>query len=179
MYRILFIALILLEAIGLRGQTLEVNKQKGRKIDSLESKRLFDSLIREGINDVDLQEMYKKEQSKKQPNLNKLYKLQILKTIYFSNKGIIEILEKSRNSIQAARVVEFDAKATNYDRYRTSPCFNTLGFNPLMDSAQRASIYAECEKAYYAKFKNKILVYVLIFLVIAFIVFVGTAKKTI
>ncbi len=169
-------SLILLGTISLWGQTPKANKQAGRKIDSVESRRLLDSLIREGITDKDLNEMYKKEQSKKNPNLNRLYKLHLLETIYFANIGIRQLIENSRNPFQAARVVEFDAKATNYERYRTSPCFNTLGFSPFMDSVKQASNYSECEKAYYAKYRNKILLYGLIILAIAIIVFVGTRK---
>ena len=33
----------------------------------------------------------------------------------------------------AARVFSFDAVASNFERYKSSPCYNTLGFSPLGD----------------------------------------------
>jgi hypothetical protein len=146
MYRILFISLILLETISLWGQT-PADPGPG---DSVKPVTMAD--------------------------LQRDYEMDIQQTKQFATFGIPQMAEDSRNPFQAARVVEFDAKATNFERYRTSPCFNTLGFSPFMDSAKQASKYVECEKVYYAKFRNKILVYGLIILAITAIVFVGTRK---
>jgi hypothetical protein len=78
---------------------------------------------------------------------------------------------------QAARVISFDAKATNFDRYRSSPCYNTLGFSPLGDLKEQENRYLKCEEVYYKKRNKNIVLYLGMFLILASIVYIGIRKR--
>ena len=54
----------------------------------------------------------------------------------FGNEGILKAQEGSRDPIQRARVVEFDAKKSNIDRYLGygKSTFNRVGFTPFIDN---------------------------------------------
>ncbi len=77
---------------------------------------------------------------------------------------------------QAARTFSFDPKATNFDRYKSSPCYNTLGFSPLGDLKEQENRYLKCEEVYYKKRNKNIVLYLGLFLILAFIVYVGIRK---
>jgi hypothetical protein len=78
---------------------------------------------------------------------------------------------------QAARVISFDAKTTNFDRYRSSPCYNTLGFSPLGDLKEQENRYLKCEEVYYKKRNKNIVLYLGMFLILASIVYIGIRKR--
>lgn len=81
--------------------------------------------------------------------------------------------EKHMNRIAAqnqdfntySKVQSFDAKATNYERFKNSPCFDELGFNPMGDLASLEQAYRECEKVKNTN-RNLSVLYILAFIVL-------------
>ena len=91
--------------------------------------------------------------------------------------GAMEAAKSYIDPNQAARVISFDSKATNFDRYKSSPCYNTLGFSPLGDLKEQENRYLKCEEVYYKKRNKNIVLYVGMFLILASIVYVGIRKN--
>lgn len=76
---------------------------------------------------------------KKQPtmaDLEKSYDIQRQQLKQIGQVGIPQLADQSRNKFQAARVVEFDAKKMNVDRYLGygQSTFNKVGFSPFIDN---------------------------------------------
>ena len=91
--------------------------------------------------------------------------------------GAMEAAKSYIDPNQAARVISFDSKATNFDRYKNSPCYNTLGFSPLGDLKEQENRYLKCEEVYYRKRNKNIVLYVGMFLILASIVYFGIRKR--
>ena len=63
-----------------------------------------------------------------------------------------------RNPALAGGDYEFGSKATNFERFKNSPCYNKLGFNPIQaktDSIGLEMEYQACEKETKQNMKNK------------------------
>jgi hypothetical protein len=69
-------------------------------------------------------------------DLQKRYQMQVQGLKNLGEVGIAQMADKSRNKFQAARVVEFDAKKLNIDRYLgySKSTFNKVGFSPFVDN---------------------------------------------
>ena len=79
---------------------------------------------------------------------------------------------KANSSIQS-----FDAKATNYERFKNSPCFDELGFNPMGDLASLEQAYIECENVKNTN-RNLSVLYILGFiLLLSAIIFFSLPKE--
>lgn len=82
-------------------------------------------------------------------DLNAMYQKRVAEIKQFgaSTKNLVEFKDP-----QLARGnYEFGARETNVDRYKNSPCFNKLGFNPneaKTDSIRLEAEYKACEKEY-------------------------------
>lgn len=94
----------------------------------------------------------------------------------WAEHGLMASTRKYVDPAQAARVISFDSKATNFDRYKSSPCYNTLGFSPLGDLKEQENRYLKCEEVYYKKRNKSIVLYVGMFLILASVVYVGIRK---
>jgi hypothetical protein len=107
----------------------------------------------EGINDpmdalgnFDLEQMEQADGGgpgdpvKKKPvtmaDLKKDYQIDMQQSKMLAEIGIPKMADESRNKFQAARVVEFDAKKLNVDRYLGygKETFNKVGFSPFIDN---------------------------------------------
>ena len=93
--------------------------------------------------------------------------------------------EKHMNRIAAqnqdfntySKVQSFDANATNYERFKNSPCFDELGFNPMGDLASLEQAYRECEKVKNTN-RNLSVLYILGFiLLLSAIIFFSLPKE--
>jgi hypothetical protein len=69
-------------------------------------------------------------------DLDKGYQLQMQQLKQLATYDIPKMADESRNQFQAARVVEFDAKKMNIDRYLGygKSTFNKVGFSPFVDN---------------------------------------------
>jgi hypothetical protein len=69
-------------------------------------------------------------------DLIRTYEKRMQQTKQLATVGIPQMAEDSRNKFQAARVVEFDAKKFNVDRYLGygKETFNKVGFSPFVDN---------------------------------------------
>ena len=60
-------------------------------------------------------------------------------------------------------IQSFDVEATNFERFKNSPCFDELGFNPMGDLASLEQAYQDCEKVKYTS-RNLKALYILAFI---------------
>jgi hypothetical protein len=81
--------------------------------------------------------------------------------------------ETANNS---GKIVSFDTKATNFDRFENSPCYDEIGFNPTWDLTSLEKRYSECENAKNLKTVMNVL-YIFAFVLIIGIVFYFSRKK--
>lgn len=93
--------------------------------------------------------------------------------------------EKHMNRIAAqnqdfntySKVQSFDANETNYERFKNSPCFDELGFNPMGDLASLEQAYIECENVKNTN-RNLSVLYILGFiLLLSAIIFFSLPKE--
>lgn len=69
---------------------------------------------------------------------------------------------EARNPALAYGDYEFDSKATNFERFKNSPCYSKLGFDPIKamnDSVGLEKEYQVCEKEHRIKRNTKIFIY--------------------
>lgn len=79
---------------------------------------------------------------------------------------------KANSSIQS-----FDVEATNFERFKNSPCFEELGFNPMGDLASLEQAYIECENVKNTN-RNLSVLYILGFiLLLSAIIFFSLPKE--
>lgn len=75
------------------------------------------------------------------------------------------------------KIQSFDANATNYERFKNSPCFDELGFNPMGDLASLEQAYIECENVKNTN-RNLSVLYILGFIVLlSAIIFFSLPKE--
>jgi len=177
MIKILLTAVVAFISITSQGQVKDERTNKGRIIDSVETARIVDSLVKLGITDKDLEEMYNIESKKKHPDQEKLYKLNSLKLSYLLTVGLAQIDRDNTDKTRIARTFHFDAEATNFERFRTSPCYDKLGFNPLGDLKELEREYVECEKQHYIDTSYTVLKYLGMTCLIVAIVYFGIRKS--
>lgn len=84
----------------------------------------------------------------------------------FGKEGILKLQESSRDPIQKARVIEFDAKKSNIERFSKSPCWKKLGYNLYESYDIQDARYKACESKYYKDRTQKVLTYFLILVMI-------------
>jgi hypothetical protein len=95
----------------------------------------------------------------------------------WAENGAMESVKSYINPAHAARVFSFDSKATNFDRYKNSPCYNKLGFSPFGDLKEQEKRYLNCEEVYYKKRNKNLLIYSGLFLLLASIVYIGIKRR--
>jgi len=84
----------------------------------------------------------------------------------FGEEGILKLQESVRDPIQRARVIEFDAKKSNIERFSKSPCWKKLGYNLYESYDIQDARYKACESKYYKNRTQKGLTYFLILVMI-------------
>ncbi len=95
-----------------------------------------------------------------------LYKKQRKELEDFGKEGILKLQESSRDPIQKARVIEFDAKKSNIERFSKSPCWKKLGYTLYESYDIQDARYKACESKYYKNRTQKGLTYFLILVMI-------------
>jgi hypothetical protein len=91
----------------------------------------------------------------------------------------------ARNPALAYGNFEFDPLATNFERFKNSPCYSKLGFDPiqaLKDSIGLEKEYQACEKEYRIKKNTKMFIYfftAFMLLIITMVLFKKYYKKRI
>ena len=84
--------------------------------------------------------------------------------------------ENNNNFEDNAKIYSFDPQATNFERFKNSPCYDKIGFSPTRDMASLESQYSECENEYYTKMVLNI-VYLLIFFIVVGVVVIFSISK--
>ena len=75
------------------------------------------------------------------------------------------------------KIQSWDPSATNFKRFKNSPCFDELGFNPMGDLASLEQAYRECEKVKNSN-RNLSVLYILAFVVLlSAIIFFSLPKE--
>jgi hypothetical protein len=95
----------------------------------------------------------------------------------WAENGAMASVKSYIDSNHKARVFSFDAKATNFERYEKSPCYNTLGFSPFGELIEQEKRYLKCEEIYYKKRNKNLLIFSGMFLILASIVYIGVKKR--
>jgi hypothetical protein len=88
-----------------------------------------------------------------------------------------QYFQSNSNQNQHATIQTYDPVALNFDRYKNSPCFDKLGFNPTWSMSSLEQQYTECENEHQTK---KILngIYILVFLtIVGIVVFFSLSKE--
>jgi cell division protein FtsL len=70
----------------------------------------------------------------------------------------------------------YDAKATNFERFKNSPCYDKIGFDPTSDMTSLEQQYSECENKQITKIILKS-IYILIFFILLGVVFFFSLSK--
>ena len=93
------------------------------------------------------------------------------------SEGLDSIVNQNTDKTRIARTFNFDPEATNFERFRTSPCYDKLGFNPLGDLKELEREYVECEKQHYMDTSYTVLKYLGMTCLIGAIVYFGIRKS--
>lgn len=99
-------------------------------------------------------------------DLDANYKKQMKALKKWGEESIINAQDDFRDPIQRARVIEFDAKKSNIERFSKSPCWKKLGYNLYESYDIQDARYKACESKYYKNRTQKGLTYFLILVMI-------------
>ena len=78
---------------------------------------------------------------------------------------------------QNAQVYGFDAKSTNFERFKSSPCYDEIGFSPIWDTDVLEQRYSECEKKNNINTTKKVLFGLAFILIIVAVIYFSLRKK--
>ena len=117
--------------------------------------------------------MWDKCSEKRKEELNALREQLIAQSKDYWN-SLPKKFEQARNPALAFGDYEFDPKATNFERFKNSPCYDKLGFDPIeamSDSISLEREYQTCEKEYKMQELKKIGYFILTAIIMFLIVF--------
>jgi hypothetical protein len=80
------------------------------------------------------------------------------------------------NSARLAQTTSF-AVDEDYKRFRNSPCYSELGYNPNESNSDREKRYSECEREHYLSLTWKISSAVIVIGGLTFVVFTGLKRQ--
>ena len=144
----------------------------------VQNRRKLNYIMSKSINNIHTTNSFdKKKKAWTNQEIQDIDRVQRKSMKEWAEYGAMAATKKYVDPNQAARVITFDAEATNFDRYQNSPCYNTLGFSPLGDLKEQENRYLKCEEVYYRKRNKNIVLYVGMFLILASIVYFGIRKR--
>ncbi len=85
--------------------------------------------------------------------------------------------QENQNKNAFAQFETFDPEALNYDRFKNSPCFDKIGFNPTWDMSSLEDEYSDCEQEHYFNLIFKVIIGFIFLIVLIAVVFYSLPKE--
>lgn len=85
--------------------------------------------------------------------------------------------DKARSKDRYAQVYSFDTKSTNFERYKSSPCYDEIGFSPIWDMDVLEQRYCACEKELNLDILMKVLFCLAFVSIIVAVIYFSLRKK--
>lgn len=81
------------------------------------------------------------------------------------------------NPTPSGGIIGYDAEASNYNRFKESPCFEKLGFSAFRRLDDQERMYQACESEYYKNLTIKIVSSLSVFGFIGYMIYVSLRRK--
>jgi hypothetical protein len=88
-----------------------------------------------------------------------------------------QYFQENQNKNTYAQFETFDPEALNYDRFKNSPCFDKIGFNPTWDMSSLENEYSDCEQEHYFNLIFKVIIGLIFLIVLIVVVFFSLPQE--
>jgi hypothetical protein len=93
------------------------------------------------------------------------------------NKHISDIVKSNETKDSYSKLSAYNTEELNYDRFKNSPCFEKIGFNPTWDMTTLENEYSDCEHEQQGKTVSNITFVIMFLILIAVVIFFSLSKE--
>jgi hypothetical protein len=93
------------------------------------------------------------------------------------NKQFDEIVQGNQSQDSYSKLSSYNTEELNYDRFKNSPCFEKIGFNPSWDMTALENEYSDCEHEQQGKTVSNIIFVIMFLILIAVVIFFSLSKE--